>query len=104
MWMLNADRAVVEIEKPRDYCLSFAHPRGRHKARVFQSALGLTADHVELLREALLAAAQTDDDAPAADQDEYGQRYTVDFFMPALLAAPRFGAVGSSASMKTSLA
>jgi len=34
----------VETRKLRDYCLSPEHPRGRHKARVFASALGLTVD------------------------------------------------------------
>lgn len=35
--MPNADRAVVELRKLTGYCLSFAHPRGRHKAQVFAS-------------------------------------------------------------------
>ena len=38
----NGHASVVEIEKIRDYCLSLTHPRGRHKARVYQSALGIT--------------------------------------------------------------
>ncbi len=29
MKLPNADRAVVEIEKLRDYCLNPVHPRGR---------------------------------------------------------------------------
>ena len=40
MKLPNADRAVVEIEKLRDYCLSSSHPRGRHKARVFCHCFG----------------------------------------------------------------
>ncbi len=63
------EQAVVEIVKLRDYCLSFDHPRGRHKARVFAAALGLTADHAEELRSALLEAARTEE-ATATDQDE----------------------------------
>jgi hypothetical protein len=39
----NPDDAVVDIRKLRDYCLNPAHPRGRNKARVFASVLGLTA-------------------------------------------------------------
>ncbi len=80
MRMPNAERAVVDIEKLRDYCLSPDHPRGRHKARVFAAALGLTADHAELLRDALLEAARTQD-AVLVDQDGYGARYVIEFTM-----------------------
>ena len=36
--------AILDIRKIEDYCLSPAHPRGRHKARVFRDALGLRQD------------------------------------------------------------
>ena len=73
---------VVEIGKLRDYCLNEMHPRGRHKARVFKSRLGLRAGDAELLRQTLLAAAQSrQDELRAADADEFGQRYLLDFPM-----------------------
>ena len=75
--MPNAERAVVDLRKLRDYCLSAQHPRGRHKARVFESALGFTAPNAEELRDVLLAAARSDQAVPT-EQDEYGQRYVVD--------------------------
>lgn len=53
----NRHSAVVDVRKLRDYCLSPQHPRGRHKARVFASALGLTAEDAKDLREALVSAA-----------------------------------------------
>jgi len=37
----NGDRAILDIRKLEDYCLSPSHPRGRHKARVFQRVLGV---------------------------------------------------------------
>jgi len=80
MKLPNADRAVVEIEKLRDYCLSTTHPRGRHKARVFVTALGITANDVEELRDAILLAIATEEALPT-ERDEYGQRYVVDFSM-----------------------
>jgi hypothetical protein len=80
MKLPNAARAVVEIEKLRDYCLSISHPRGRHKARVFATALGITAEDAEDLRDAILSAVISED-ALLTDGDEYGQRYTVDFTM-----------------------
>ena len=48
---------VVEPAKLRDYCLSDTHPRVRHKARVFRSRLGLTAEDSETLWQALSDAA-----------------------------------------------
>ncbi len=57
----NPENAVVETRKLRDYCLSPEHPRGRHKARVFASALGLTVDDSQELRRALLAAALSEE-------------------------------------------
>lgn len=80
MKLPNAERAVVEIEKLRDYCLSTSHPRGRHKARVFVTALGITADDAEELRQAILSAVLTEEATPT-DRDEYGQRLVVDFSM-----------------------
>ncbi|MDO8466017.1 MAG: hypothetical protein Q7S46_12325, partial [Gallionella sp.] len=80
MKLPNADRAVVEIEKLRDYCLSSSHPRGRHKARVFVTALGITADDSEELKQAILSAVITEE-ATSKERDGYGQRYVVDFSM-----------------------
>jgi hypothetical protein len=80
MKLPNADRAVVEIEKLRDYCLSSSHPRGRHKARVFITALGIAADDAQELKQAILSAI-TSEEALPTERDEYGQRFVVDFSM-----------------------
>ncbi|MGO9453290.1 MAG: DUF6883 domain-containing protein [Candidatus Binataceae bacterium] len=42
----------MDVAKLRDYCLNPHHPRGRDKARVFASALRLTASHTEALCDA----------------------------------------------------
>ncbi len=76
----NPENAIVEVRKLRDYCLSPEHPRGKHKARVFASALGLTFEDSEELRQALLSAAVSEEAIPA-EKDEYGQRYMLDFEM-----------------------
>ena len=68
----------MDVVKLRDYALSQSHPRGRHKARVFLAALGLTAEDAEELRSALLESARTGDAIPGAT-DEFGARYTIDF-------------------------
>ena len=78
MKLPNGEAAIVEIEKLRDYCLSPIHPRGRHKARVFQSRLEMTAVHAEELRGALVAAALKQN-AVLGVSDQYGARYIIDF-------------------------
>jgi hypothetical protein len=78
MRLPNADKALVDIVKLRDYCLSMNHPRGRHKARVFASKLGLSAANAEELRQELLTAAATGA-ALVSGEDVFGTRYTLDF-------------------------
>ncbi len=77
MKLPNAELAVIEIAKLRDYCLNPEHPRGRYKAHVFARVLGFTADDAEALREALLDAAQREEVA-LGEVDSFGQRYTLD--------------------------
>jgi len=74
----NAGRAIVNIRKLTDYCLSHEHPRGKHKARVFLSALGMTSAHAKELGNALLQKVITEECA-VGTVDEYGARYIVDF-------------------------
>jgi hypothetical protein len=78
MKMPGGDSAIVEIEKIRDYCLSRRHPRGRHKARVFLSALGMTSNDAEELRTILLGVAE-EGEAQRGASDQYGIRYIIDF-------------------------
>ncbi len=78
MKLPNGARAVVDMDKLRNYCLNPEHRRGCHKARVFAASLGLTIDHAAELRVALLAAAR-DSEASPAERDEYGARYVIDF-------------------------
>ncbi len=76
----NADRAVVDIRKLSEYCLNPAHREGRHKARLFAAALGVTRDDAEDLLQMLMQAVVTHEARPGR-RDEYGQRYIVDFTM-----------------------
>ncbi|WP_395020287.1 DUF6883 domain-containing protein [Dongia sp.] len=73
-------KIAVSVEKLRDYCLSEMHPRGRHKARVFKSRLGIGADDAELLALALEeAASERQDQMLRGEIDAFGARYTIDF-------------------------
>ena len=80
MQLPNAEHAIVAVEKLRDYCLNLEHPRGRHKARVFIASTGLTADHLDNLRNILLRMAREGDCVPTYC-DEFGQRYALDFML-----------------------
>ena len=80
MLLPNGERAIVDIRKLRDYCLNPDNPRGSGKARVFASALGITAEDAPKFREKLLEVARTEE-AELGELDIYGQRYTVDFEM-----------------------
>lgn len=78
MLIPNSENAVVDIRKLRDYCLNPNHDDGQHKARLFLSILEMTADDAEELRQILLEVVQTGE-ARLGRQDEFGQRYTLDF-------------------------
>jgi hypothetical protein len=80
MTIPNAERAVVDIRKLRDYCLNPMHDEGKHKARLFAVALGMTANDAEDLRDVLLQVVKTHE-AKLGRHDAYGQRYLVDFML-----------------------
>ncbi len=77
MLVPNAERAVIDIGKLRDYCLNPWHDEGKHKARLF-AALGITANEAEELQRILLQVVKTSE-ARLGRRDSYGQRYIVDF-------------------------
>ena len=76
----NAECAVVDVRKLRDYCLNSTHDQGKHKARLFESMLGMTASDAEELRRILLEVIKTYE-VQLGRRDGYGQRYTLDFVL-----------------------
>ena len=74
----NAELAVVDLRKLTEYCLSATHAVGRHKARLFRSALGITSADAETLRGWLLDAVVFEE-ASLDRIDEFGERYGLDF-------------------------
>lgn len=77
MRLPNPDRAVVEMVKLSEYCLNERHEHGKHKARVFRSALGITAADADWLRDRLIEAAMGD--ASRAATSRFGEIYVIDF-------------------------
>lgn len=78
MILPNAEKAFIDLRKLRDYSLNFESPKGRHKARVFASALGITSEDAERLRNILLEVVK-ENEAELGELDLFGQRYMVEF-------------------------
>lgn len=76
MKLPNPSRAFVADEKLAGYCLNPAHPRGRHKARVF-AAVGITEASAPVLKAALLEAAHAD--ASLEELVPHGSLYAIEF-------------------------
>ena len=78
MKLPNGHLAVVDIAKPRDYCLNPDHEDGKHKARVFTSALGLIRGDAHWLCERLLKAAASEP-AILVSETRFGRLYMIEF-------------------------
>jgi len=78
MKLPNGDRADLGL-KLEEYVLNSQHRDGRHKARVFGSALGITLADPSPLRQAVLAAAATSDEVEARGDNGYGNVYVLRF-------------------------
>jgi hypothetical protein len=74
----NGDRADLGT-KIEDYVLNPAHWEGRHKARVFESVLGITLINRAILRDAILSAASSSDDAEVLGDNGHGHVYVLRF-------------------------
>jgi hypothetical protein len=78
MKLPNAENALVDIAKLREYALNPHHPEGKHKARVFLAKLGIGRNDAERLRQVILQRVLK---ADAIEQvpTPYGRRFIVDF-------------------------
>ncbi len=65
--------------KIEDYVLNPAHREGRHKARVFESVLGITLANQDRLRQAILFAAANSDLAEERGDNGHGRVYVLRF-------------------------
>lgn len=78
MKLPNSDRADLGT-KIEDYVLNLQHWEGRHKARVFESGLGITLGNREVLRQAILSAAENSDEAEPLGNNGHGEVYVLRF-------------------------
>jgi hypothetical protein len=67
--------------KLEDYSLNPLHREGRHKARVFESVLGITLANAEVLRAAIRSAAASSDEAQARGDNGFGEVFNLRFVM-----------------------
>jgi hypothetical protein len=78
MRLPNGHRARIDVAaKLIGYCLNKSHPTGRHKARVFESVLGVTADNADILAQALRDAA-TNSEARIKDISDEATKYEIE--------------------------
>ena len=78
MKLPNGHRADLGT-KIEDYVLNASHWEGRHKARVFESVLGITLANREVLRNAVLWEAANSDDAEPLGNNGHGEVYVLRF-------------------------
>ena len=80
MQLPHADKIKREqiVRKLEACSLNINHVRGKHKARLFRSILGITLENKEVFVEALLANVTTSE-ATLTKSDRYGRHYTIDF-------------------------
>lgn len=81
MKLPNGDKAEISRQKLVGYCLNPNHPSGKHKARVFASALGITTDNVEILDE-LIQKAAIEGEVIQENTTEFGQQFKVNWVIP----------------------
>lgn len=67
--------------KLEDYSLNRSHREGRHKARVFESALGITHGNAEVLHAAIRLAAASSDEVEARGDNGFGEVFNLRFAM-----------------------
>lgn len=80
MRLPNGDRADLGT-KLEDYVLNPRHREGRHKARVFESILDITLAKSDVLRQAMLSAAENSDDAEPLGNNGHGEVYVLRFLL-----------------------
>ena len=75
MKLPNAERAVIDERKVRDYLLSRTHPIGRFKASFFARAGFTSADWQRLVRQ--LRSLVIHGQAVLGESSQYGQKYLI---------------------------
>lgn len=81
MKLPNGRQAEISMQKLIGYCLNPEHPRGKNKAKVFESALGITATNANILQE-LVKQAAIAGEVSQQKSTPFGQEFKVDWTVP----------------------
>jgi len=73
----SGDHAILDVRRIEDCCLVPAHPRDRHKERVFRESLGLKRSDSSWLSTQLLEAAHSGE-AFQMGTDNWGTQWRID--------------------------
>ncbi len=76
----NPELAYVNNQKLLGYSLNYDHLDGKHKARVFDAALGINQSNYHVLKEAILEAVFSNF-AIFEKENNFGELYRLDFSM-----------------------
>ena len=76
MLLPNIENAYIDDRKLIDYCLSETHPIGKHKARVFKSALNFSLENFQDLKKVILSEI-FEREAVITEINQYGTLYVV---------------------------
>ena len=81
MKLPNGDRPEISMQKILGYCLNFKHDKGKDKAKVFQSRLGITVQNADRLVE-LIHIAAVEGEVVQESSTKFGKEYKVDWEIP----------------------
>lgn len=81
MKLPNGELAEISMEKLIGYCLNPEHSKGRNKAKVFRSRLGITAENAEVLH-SLIQQAALEGEVVQHAVTEFGEQFKVDWTIP----------------------
>jgi hypothetical protein len=76
----NPESAYIDDRKLLGYSLNYEHVEGKHKARVFESALGINQSNYTVLKEAIFEAVVSNF-AIFERENSFGELYRLDFPM-----------------------
>jgi hypothetical protein len=92
MLLPNVENAYIDDRKLIDYCLSETHPVGKHKARVFMSALDFSLENFQDLKDSIFREIFSKE-ARVTEINQYGTLFVVDIYVENL---PKYASVRTS--------
>ncbi len=81
MKLPNGEQAEIAMEKLINYCLNTEHRRGKHKARRFKSALGITKENADYLHNLIKISARKGI-VIEHNTTNFGEEFKVDLLIP----------------------